>query len=239
MNAVAKGVSLGIYEDKKQRGMEAVKGGSQSYIEFMGRRYVHLSRPVYLAHTGLTLCYYGAECVFSTIIHYIHCLILSRPLYQTQTKQWRALSNGSPVKPSTAFSYISRAFRQTTPHVIGALKLLADSFPSQEINALAWSLYAEFRPAVDQWGKRSEVKCSTILDLRKKNAEPPQYVTSTEGIVKHEEQSHEPQNEEDLPPDRKKMKGLSLEEYEAALDQDFAYDDIDLNFDETLTKPVS
>lgn len=39
MNAVSKGVSLGIYKDGEERGMEAVKGGSQSYVELMGRRY--------------------------------------------------------------------------------------------------------------------------------------------------------------------------------------------------------
>ncbi|RDB22822.1 hypothetical protein Hypma_010099 [Hypsizygus marmoreus] len=193
MNAVTKGVSLGLYENGKQKGMEAVPGGSQAYIEFIGRR----------------------------------------PLYQTQTQQWRALSEGSPVKPSTAFSYISRAFRQTTPHIIGALKLLADSFSPQEINSMAWSLYAEFRPTVDQWGGRSEVKCSTILDLRKKNAEPAEPpATTAQGIVKVEETGGEDGDvRDDVPPERKKMKPLSLEDYEAALDQDFEYDKLDLNFE--------
>ncbi|KAF5387763.1 hypothetical protein D9615_000477 [Tricholomella constricta] len=194
MNAVTKGVSLGIYESGKERGMEAVKGGSQSYIEFMGRR----------------------------------------PLYQTQGQQWRALSNGTPVKPSVAFSYISRAFRHTTPHVIGALKLLANSFATEEVNRLAWGLYAEFRPAVDQWGGRSEVKCSTILGLRKKDAGPTKHAASAESIIKHEETAFE-ENTNFLAPDRKKMKPLSVEEYEASLDQDFAYDDVDLNLDKAIT----
>lgn len=189
MNAVTKGVSLGIYESGKERGMEAIKGGSQSYIEFMGRRI---------------------------------------PLYQTQTQQWRALSNGSPIKPSSAFSYISRAFRQTTPYIIGALKLLADSFSAEEVNSLAWSLYAEFRPPVDQWGARSEVHCSTILDLRKKNAAPTQHVTNAEDIIKHEDATEEANA---LGPARKKATPVSLEEYEAALDQNCIHNDVNLDLD--------
>jgi hypothetical protein len=38
MNAVAKGVSIGIYQTGKERGMEAMKGGAQPYVELMGRR---------------------------------------------------------------------------------------------------------------------------------------------------------------------------------------------------------
>ena len=92
---------------------------------------------------------------------------LGRPLFQTQTGQWRALSTGSPVDPHTAFDYISRAFRQTIPYVIGALKLLAQSFTVHELNRMAWSLYTEFRPSVHGWGERCEVNCSTILGLRR------------------------------------------------------------------------
>jgi hypothetical protein len=38
MNAVTKGVSIGIYKTGKERGMEAKRGGSQPYVELMGRR---------------------------------------------------------------------------------------------------------------------------------------------------------------------------------------------------------
>lgn len=40
MNALSKGVSLGIYKDGKQKGLDAIKGGSQPYVELMGRRFV-------------------------------------------------------------------------------------------------------------------------------------------------------------------------------------------------------
>ena len=94
-----------------------------------------------------------------------------RPLYRSQNGQWRALSNGAPVQPSVAFSYISRAFRQTTSHIMGALRLLAESYTPEELNGMAWALYAQFRPEVNEWGKRSEVSCSKILALRKKQVE--------------------------------------------------------------------
>ena len=101
-----------------------------------------------------------------TIFHAIS-LSPDRPLFQTQLSKWRALVNGSPALPSAAFSYISRAFRQTTPYIVGALRLLAESYLPQELNKVGFSLYADFRPTVDGWGKRGEVRCERILSLRK------------------------------------------------------------------------
>jgi len=177
---------MGIYKPGTQfkRSTEAVKGGSQPYVELMGRRI---------------------------------------PLFKTQNSQWRALSNGIAVQPSTAFSYISRALRQTTPHIIGSLRLLAESFTPQEINANAWGLYAEFRPEVNGWGERAEVKCETILGLRKKSStvEPAGKV---DAVVKSE-----PIQQEDSEPPQKKARGLTFEEYEAALDQDPTFDEIELD----------
>jgi hypothetical protein len=109
------------------------------------------------------------------------------------------------------------------------LKLLASSFTVQELNSKAWSLYAEFRPAVDQWGKRSEVKCSTILALRKKEASPAEHqVSDVQNIVEFEDQDKTSMDgkETDLPPEPKRTKTLTLEEYEAALDIDFSYDNL-------------
>ncbi|KAK0230875.1 hypothetical protein IW262DRAFT_1262902 [Armillaria fumosa] len=126
MNALSKGVSLGIYKEGKQKGLDAIRGGSQPYVELMGRS----------------------------------------PLYQSQSNQWRALLNSKPAQPSSPFSYISRSFRQTTPHIIGALRLLAGSFTPKELNNKGWALYTEFRPSVNAWGERSEVRCETILNLR-------------------------------------------------------------------------
>jgi hypothetical protein len=38
MNAVSKGVSLGIYKSNEERGREARVEGSQPYVELIGRR---------------------------------------------------------------------------------------------------------------------------------------------------------------------------------------------------------
>ena len=41
MNAISKGVAIGIYDKSKQDGVEASRGGSQPYVDLMGRRYGH------------------------------------------------------------------------------------------------------------------------------------------------------------------------------------------------------
>jgi hypothetical protein len=38
MNAISKGVSLGIFEKGKEKGLEASRGGTQPFVEIMGRR---------------------------------------------------------------------------------------------------------------------------------------------------------------------------------------------------------
>lgn len=153
-------------------------------------------------------------------------------MYQTQAGQWRALSNGTPAEPSAAFSYISRALRQTTPHIIGALRLLAESYTTKELNKNAWGLYTDFRPAVDGWGQRSDVHCSTILALRKKKGD----AITDEGdgriqpVIQHETPGESSVINDEGEPQRKKIKGLTLEEYEAALDEDTTFDDVNLDF---------
>jgi hypothetical protein len=54
---------------------------------------------------------------------------------------------------------------------VGALRLLAESYTPEELNGKAWALYTQFRPDVNEWGKRSEVSCSKILALRKQQVE--------------------------------------------------------------------
>lgn len=38
MNAISKGVSLGIFEEGKGKGVELAKGESQPYVDLLGRR---------------------------------------------------------------------------------------------------------------------------------------------------------------------------------------------------------
>ncbi|KAF8845863.1 hypothetical protein BDN67DRAFT_961513 [Paxillus ammoniavirescens] len=184
MNAVTKGVFLGLIDESRKKEIEPISGERQPYVDLMGRRI---------------------------------------PLYQTQSSKWRALVGGSPALPSTAFSYISRAFRQTTPHVMGALHLLAASYPPLELNNIGFSLYADFRPVVDGWGKRGEVPCQRILSLRKKGRGEGSEAHAKGDVIKT---SH-PNVSDEFP--SKKARTLSLEEYEAALDEDFSFNEADLS----------
>ncbi|CAA7259836.1 unnamed protein product [Cyclocybe aegerita] len=194
MNAISKGISVGIYNKDKERGIEAEKYGPQPYVELMGRS----------------------------------------PLYRNTLGQWRALANNKPVPPMSAFSYITRAFRQTLPHVMGSLRLLAESYSSGELNGKAWSLYADFRPEVNEWGKRSEVHCSVILDLRRKiperNVEQPRAEEADQQPNVRYEASQEAGQHEAEEPEPKKLKTMTVEEYEAILDDDTTFDDVDLDF---------
>ncbi|KAJ3866084.1 hypothetical protein EV359DRAFT_72057 [Lentinula novae-zelandiae] len=203
MNALSKGVSLGIYKEGKQKGLEAAKGGTQPYVDLMGRR----------------------------------------PLYQIQNNCWRALHNGTPAQPSTAYAYLSRSLRQTMPFIMGALRLLVNSFTPQEINEKAWGLYTQFRPAGEGWGERSEVRCTTILALRKlpssDGANEEQINPGAESEVRYGEEANF--TAEDRGSKRVK-RGMTLEEYEAMLDEDHSFDNIDLDNLESIqtqsTKPA-
>jgi len=148
------------------------------------------------------------------------------PLYRNQNGRWRGIANGKPAVPSSAFGYISRSFRQTMPYITGAMKVLADSYPAQELNQKAWSLYAELRPSTNEWGSRSEVHCKAILDLRC----PPATTTATTNVASETQQTPTSKvSSEPVPAtidgvnpslsSPKKRKFASVEEYEAFLDQ--------------------
>ena len=63
--------------------------------------------------------------------------------------------------------------RQTTPNVVGAMRLLAGSYEPEELNRVGFSLYCDFRPEIEPgksgWGKRGKVSCEAILKLRKES----------------------------------------------------------------------
>jgi len=96
---------------------------------------------------------------------------------------------------------------------------------------------------VDSWGKRGEVRCDQILGLRKSGKSGSGggsgvgvgSIGSLPNIVKNElpvdeKNPHIPRGEDE--PVHKKPRGFSLEEYEAMLDQDTTFDNVDLNFDD-------
>ncbi|KAH6915378.1 hypothetical protein BKA70DRAFT_1258806 [Coprinopsis sp. MPI-PUGE-AT-0042] len=149
-----------------------------------------------------------------------------RPLYQTQEGRWRALSNGSPVPPINAFTYICRSFRQTTPFVIGALRLLAQSYTCSSLNQRGYSLYCDFRPETEEWGKRSELSCAKILGLRREGevGEAQAEATHREVVNADAVPTEPPMKDEN----GDKPKLMSLEEYEAALDDDHTFDEVEV-----------
>lgn len=117
----------------------------------------------------------------------------------------------------------------------------------------------DFRPDVKAWGGRGEVRCAKILDLRKqspsrraglspKGEEKPGLDKEDDGPpvgVTAPEQEEYIKNEEgeqgEGEPEAKKARTgvhMTLEEYEAALDADDAFDSIDLDFPDSPPGPV-
>ena len=136
MNAISKGVSIGLYDKRREAELKAAHAGeAQPYVDILGRRV---------------------------------------PLYRSASGAWRAFSaedssGGGGGAPGAAYSYITRALRQTAPAVLGAMHLLAKSYDDpMELNRVGFALYADFRPEVTGWGKRGELKCEALLALRKK-----------------------------------------------------------------------
>ena len=164
MNAISKGVSLGLYDKKRETDLKAAHaGGAQPYVDLLGRRV---------------------------------------PLYRSASGAWRAFSaedstGGGGGTPGAAYSYITRALRQTAPAVLGAMRLLAESYSDpMELNRAGFALYADFRPEVTGWGKRGELRCEALLALRKKKnagvgdssagVETGVTVVSNQSVVKYE-----------------------------------------------------
>ncbi|KAJ9112237.1 hypothetical protein QFC22_006321 [Naganishia vaughanmartiniae] len=87
------------------------------------------------------------------------------PVIQRADGTWRGLLKGMPVEPYRAHSYISKNFSQATPHVIGALRILAQSYTTEELQEQGYGMYVSFRPDVAGWGDRAVLYCSNIIDM--------------------------------------------------------------------------
>lgn len=149
------------------------------------------------------------------------------------------------MAPGSAFSYISHALRQTAPFVVGALRLLAESFPPEELNRRGFYLYADLRPEVSGWGGRGEVRCSRILELKRKEptVRASQAIIKIEDVVKVEEGDGSIGTltgaKDSGEPEPKESRGMTLEEYEAALDSDDIFASVDLDSLDPPPKPES
>jgi len=156
MNAISKGVSLGIYDKKREADLKAVhaSGGAQPYVDLLGRRV-----PLYRTASG------------------------SWHAFTTEDSSGSTTPGGGGAPPGAAYSYITRALRQTAPAVLGAMLLLAESYDPVELNRVGFGLYADFRPDVTGWGKRGELKCETLLRLRKKGPKNEPGESSEAGVI--------------------------------------------------------
>ncbi|GAA5924819.1 sugar porter family MFS transporter [Sporobolomyces koalae] len=146
------------------------------------------------------------------------------PVLSTHDSGWRAISNGVVAEPSKAFAYVQSAFRQQMGAVIGAMRLLANSFEPNELNDKGYGLYLDFRPDSDGWGKKAEMRMITILDLRR-------FLTHTANPVKEEEFKHEDAEPEE--PERKRVK-VEDDVKPTILEQDDVKPEIQDEFDALL-----
>jgi len=90
------------------------------------------------------------------------------PVLKTEGGEWRGVAKGGAVDPGIAFGYMQRSFRQTIGSVLGAMRLLAETFSPEELNKEGFELYTEFRPnSGGEWGQRGEMRMSSILALRR------------------------------------------------------------------------
>ena len=122
--------------------------------------------------------------------------------------------------------------------------MLAESFPPKELNEKGFSLYADFRPDSEGWGQRGEVRCSTILGLRKVSGESaesdgqPATVggapsCAVDSIVQLEPgesgEAAAADASKEQPSKKPKRETSEPDEYDAALDDDALFGEFDLS----------
>lgn len=73
MNAVSKGESIGVFEKGKGKGLEAERGGSQPYIDLMGRRYAH-------RHSFISLKSWKLTAALSLLVAHLQHVRPSQPV---------------------------------------------------------------------------------------------------------------------------------------------------------------
>ncbi|WVQ79433.1 hypothetical protein IAT38_001531 [Cryptococcus sp. DSM 104549] len=147
----------------------------------------------------------------------------SKPIIERPDGTCRAIQKSVPVKPSQAFTYISKAFKESTHHVMGALKLIAESYEPQDLNRFGLGMYSEFKPDVVEWGQRGTLELARILEqisgvappfTAKEETSPPLPTSAKTSpgpeVVKEGERQ------------TKSEKNMTLEEFEAMLDAEDA-----------------
>lgn len=208
-------------------GVEKLKpgaGSAQPFVEIMGRK-------VFI--TASFSSSYNAPSQTNFIL-------LQIPVLSMQDGQWRAISAGEIVKPQTAFAYHKRAFRQQLGAVVGSLRLLAESYPPDELNEKGYGMYLNFRPETDGWGQKAEMKMSEVLNLRKAPVEVEEgrgvelEQVKVEPIIRSEVKEEDTRVQEDIAEVRTEeppTKRPKLEKEPSPNPCDLAFDDDDFDFD--------
>ncbi|PCH41074.1 hypothetical protein WOLCODRAFT_162792 [Wolfiporia cocos MD-104 SS10] len=226
MNAITKGVSLGIFDKHKGRGMEASVNGSQPYVDLMGRR------PLYRTASGSWRALSaGSPAPPSAAYAYI-----ARALRQTARSVLGALrllaASYAPAELARRGFALYAEFR---PDVRGwgergelrcaailALRGAVQGKSESGEGAARPEIKVEYREADGEGGAGAPVQQRQVVKEGTEGGDGG--VVDTRGA----QAQKSPELQE---PPEKKQRGMTLEEYEAALDADPTFDGIDLNFD--------
>ncbi|WRT69464.1 uncharacterized protein IL334_006450 [Kwoniella shivajii] len=168
-------------------------------------------------------------------------IMRAKPILERPDGTIRAIEKGVPVGPGQAYLYITRAFKDYTSHVMGALKLVADSYEADELNRMANFMYNDFKPDVVEWGQKGTLELARVLEQVKSPVDIPKFdendenddvenypvksdpsdIPSSPGGLKSELASSPPfEQVEGEQPNKKVKRELTVEEYEALLDAD-------------------
>ena len=118
--------------------------------------------------------------------------------------------------------------KQTTPYIVGAMRLLAESYEPEELNRKGFSLYCDFRPEIEPgksgWGKRGKVPCEVILKLRKEKEKEKEEVGGVDEDRKPiPTTQHTPKAEDDLKGEEPRAKKPRIDDT-GELDEDELFD---------------
>jgi len=127
-------------------------------------------------------------------------------------EQWRGVVKGEMVEPSKAFGYLQRSFRQQLGSVIGAMRMLANSFPPKELNEKGYGLYIAFRPPGDAWGEKSQMKLSDLLALQRHLTHKPKEEPDAKPSVPAKQKTDQPS------PSKKVKREEGADEFDDLLD---------------------
>lgn len=162
------------------------------------------------------------------------------PILERSDGTCRAIQKGVSVRPSQAYLYIKKNFKDYTPHVMGAFKLIADSYEPEELNRIGLHMYNEFKPDVVEWGQRGALELDKVLEFIKdgennvkegdnqgSSVAKPTASSSAPVLMPIGATQQLPQGSpDDEPVSKKPKRDMTVEEYEAMLDAEYLQGDL-------------